>query len=264
MQKPSQDQLRLMYGKVLSKSNAIDVMIEAIRNGTDIGSVVEGLQGNYIKLQGMAKANISNYINLQYKCLGHTSESDCSKYDELRGPVIEAIYDESQAFFLYQHANYYNQSKDFINYLQKEKAALDVQGQKIHALLSDTGPYLGGILDSSQLTVANITDAHKDDQWMQFEFDYDSYQMNKNDEETSESIVAHMSFHVLFFSGGGDYSYNKNTEDHNQKFSKSSMRVKGEFLRVNIKRPWFKPEIFENPELTYVSTRYISIVVYYT
>lgn len=33
----------------------------------------------------------------------------------------------------------------------------------------------------------------------------------------------------------------------------SHLRVKGELLRVNIKRPWFKPELFEMPGITFVS-----------
>ena len=84
--------------------------------------------------------------------------------------------------------NYYknNQSKtQYINHLQRKKSALDTQGLRIQALLGDTGPYLGGFLDSSTLTVANVTDARKD-QWMQFEFNRDLYQRSTSQKGKSE------------------------------------------------------------------------------
>ena len=79
-----------------------------------------------------------------------------------------------------------------------------------------------------------------------------------DEESTTKSITASMKFRVFFFfSAGGSYSYNKNTHDYSQKLASASLKAKGELLRVNIKRPWFKPEIFDIPDLTYVSNMII-------
>ena len=41
IQKPSQGQLRLMYGRIISKNHAIEAMIDAVRQ-SDLTSEVEG------------------------------------------------------------------------------------------------------------------------------------------------------------------------------------------------------------------------------
>ena len=255
-----------MYGRIISKSHAIEAMIDAVRQ-SDLTSEVEGSKQKYEKLQESAKTNIAKYIKKQYKCLNDSTgaKNECLAYDQLRESLIEILHDESLAFSSYQNMNYYknNQSKtQYINYLQREKSALDAQGLRIQALLGDTGPYLGGFLDSSTLTVANVTDARKDDQWTQFEFNRDLYQKSTSQKSKSESVTSQWSFNWFFVGGSGEYSHHRSTSSYRDQILESNMQVKGEFLRVTIKRPWFKPEVFENPEFTYVRKQFI-IINYY-
>ena len=246
-----------MLGKLYSKINAITAMIKVVNgNNTQLKSAVNSLKSSFNSSQIDSKQIINEVMNYQFSCLRDPSgtSNDCSNYDKDRELVIETLLNESQAFSAYQYANYFDQSKaDFIRHLQAEKDSLDAQASTISALLGEASPYLGGILDAPSLEVAGLADSHADDEWMQFEYDSNSFEENKHTEQTSLSVTAQMSFHILFFGGHGEYSYSKDTAHLNDQLAKSTMRVKGELLRVTIKRPWFKPEVFENPELTYVS-----------
>ena len=42
--------------------------------------------------------------------------------------------------------------------------------------------------------------------------------------------------------------------DFQQDLNRASIKVSGELLRVTIKRPWFRPSLFENPSLFFVSS----------
>lgn len=249
----SRDQLQMMLGKVTSKINAIEAMISALSNKA---SAVTKLKNEYSSNSNATRQLMSDYIQSELDCVSDETgvSGACSQYNNLSEQAINQLVEEAKSFLIYQFANDFNQSKgSYISYLQKEKESLIVQSNKISAQLSESSPFLGGILESSQLEVAALADTYRDDRWMKFEYNSQQSYINKDSEATSESVTANMHFHVLFFSGGGSYSYSKDTSDYNAQLANSTMTVKGEFLRVNIKRPWFKPEVFENQDITYVS-----------
>lgn len=243
-----------MYGKIQSKIVAIDEMVNATRANTNITGIVKVVKGAYDAKLQESKTFTTDYMNNQIECLKYLgTEGTCPDYDTKRKLAVEALLKEAEAFSTYQFATYFKNPADYISHLENERALLSTQSRKIEGYLRGSSPYLGGLLDSSPLAVSNLTDAYRDNEWLQFDYDFESYFNNQDRETTTESIKAHASIHVLFFRVGGDYSYNKNTDDYNEKLASAKLRVKGELLRVNIKRPWFKPEVFEIPDLTYVS-----------
>ena len=245
-----------MSGKIQSKISAIDAMIAA----TDQKGVVSNnVKTDYNTKQQLANAKVSDYMRERFDCLKNESNCQLLNDNNSTNSAIEAMINEADAYSLYQSVMYFDNPNSFKKQLQKEKGDLQAQMDVIRGYLTSSSPYLGAIINPSPLAVANLTDAYRDDQWLQFDYDYDSYSKTTDRERTTEEVRAHASFHFLFFSAGGDYSSNKETEDFNQKLSKASIRVKGELLRVNIKRPWFKPEIFDYPDLTYVSFDTISL-----
>ena len=252
----SQDQLWLMYGKLQGKINGIDAMTTALQaNNDSISQSVETLKTYKRNLDGDVNRNVSEFMRTQINCLGHlNTQQTCSNYDEQRESAIIAIMEEAEALSTYQYGNYFSDPQMFTKYLTQEKGRLQNQLGKIEAQLGISSPFLGGILDANQLAVANLSDSNRDNQWLQFDYDHRSFFRDENREKTSQSIQASFSVHFLFFHlGGGSYSYNKNTDDFAQKLASSNMRVKGELLRVNIKRPWFKPDLFDVPDFTFVS-----------
>lgn len=251
VQLPSRDQLQLMYGKIQSKIVVIDEMINATRSNGDIAGIVSKMKQGYNSKIDNTKSRTAAYVNYQMACLGPSQS--CTEYDDKRSAAVEAMLEEAEAFSTYQFAAYFKNPADYISHLESERSQLTTQSRRVEGYLSSSSPYLGGLIDSTPLAVSNITDAYKDNEWLQFDYDFESFFKNQDEETTSESFKAHASVHAFFFSAGVDHTYNKNTHDYSQKLAQANMTVKGEILRVNIKRPWFKPEVFEIPDLEYVS-----------
>jgi len=242
-----------MSGKVRAKIGAIEAMMNVTRSSN---SHVDDLRRSYSTIQLESKKNITAYLQEELLCVADSTGKgdDCESYDHSRDDIIQGLANEAEQFATYQHVNFYYQYHDsYLKSLQNQKDKLETQLQSIESLLGESTPYLGGLLDATPLEVASLQDTYRDREWLQFDFDSSQYEEQKDAESTSESITAQMSFHVLFFHGSGSYSYNKQTTYNSDQLAKSRMRVKGEMLRVNIKRPWFKPELFDNPEIDYVS-----------
>ena len=141
----------------------------------------------------------------------------------------------------------------YINSLTEHKEELVRQRELIHAQLGKVDPLVGGILNMDSLAVASLIDSHKDDQWMKFQFDSES---EENNIGTS---------HQSFYSGSGlcigigsciayfSSSRSSTSKSYQNDLAQASLKVKGKLLRVYIKRPWFKPEFFDDRKLSFVS-----------
>ena len=144
----------------------------------------------------------------------------------------------------------------YIQYLKGQKDKLIVQQDKLYSMLGEMDPLMGGILDADQLAIANLTDTYKDDNWLEFSFDSTSDYAHTDQSSSYESISSSGGLHLFFFHIGGSYTHTKQTSHFDQQLASSQMKARGKLLRVNIKRPWFRPEVFEDPQLNFV--RYIS------
>ena len=244
-----------MQGKLQSKINAIDRIVNVLQSNPNIHGIVQNLQRTFQTSENNSLANVTNFMNAQIDCLSHlNTETPCTdEYEQKRHYAISAMYEAAQTFTTYQFGSYYSQPQDFINYLQREKSSLNSQMKRVETLLGASSPYLGGLLDDSTLAVSNLSLATRDQQWLQFEYDSESSFVDEKSKNTMTSIQARARFRFFFFSAGGSYSSQKNTADYSKKMAESKLRVRGELLRVNIKRPWFKPELFEIPDISFVS-----------
>ena len=257
---PSADQLQFMYGKLQSKLSAIDAMSAALdpessNTTSNVTEIVKNLQDLYKSAEKNVNKNITALMESQIQCLNNPhSGTNCDNYDHVRSDTIVALAKQADDFSTYQYASYFKSPQKFLAHLQREKASLEAEIERVNSLLDLSSPYLGGFLDDSNLAVANLSLAMRDRQWLQFDYDSSSLSGETNRQHTSHSHSNSFGGHVLFFHASGSYSSTKNTEDYNQKLAKSNLRAKGEMLRVNIKRPWFKPELFDIPDITYVST----------
>lgn len=255
MQKPTKDQLQTILGTLNSKINAINLMISTIKNGnSNLTAAVKQLSKQFADTEMETSRNVTRYLNAQFTCLGTKSKSACDEYESLRGSAVESMLTQSKAYSNFHFASYFTESKsDYIAKLVRERDDYQSKADRVISLIGDAGPYLGGIIDSSALSVANLTDANRDDSWLQFEFDSSSYRKNRNQYSRFDARTSSWKAKALFVSVSKSSSSFSSSNYFAQSISNSTVRVKGELLRVTIKRPWFKPELFDNPELSYVS-----------
>ena len=261
MEKPTKDQLQTILGTINSKINAITSMIASIRAGnSNLTSAVKQLSKELKNTEADTQRNISRYLNAQFSCLGTKAKNACDEYESLRGSAVESLVTESQAYSNFQFASYYTDSKtDYIAMLEKERDDYQRKADRVIALIGDVSPYLGGIIDDSALSVANLTDANRDNAWLQFEFDSSAYRQDRSQHSRYDARTSSWKAKALFVSISRSSRSSSSTNHFSKSVSNSTVRVKGELLRVTIKRPWFKPELFENPDLSYVSCVAIKI-----
>ena len=260
LQRPSRAQLSQILGKVNAKINIIDEIVKFYEaNNTNLEGYNGQLKDKFAQRQGNAQEKVKAYLTAQLKCM-HASmvnsdsvNIDCQTYENASQELLQVSSEEASAkadqdVFLWNTRN----RESYIQYLKGQKYELSIQHERLYNLLGEMDPLSGGILDADQLAVANLSDTYKGDNWLQFSFDSSS--LNENTEASSSygSISASEKIHFLFFHIGGSYTHTKQTSHFQQQLASSNMKAKGKLLRVNIKRPWFKPEVFEDPTLNYV------------
>ena len=195
--------------------------------------------------------------------LGPTqSNPECNKFKQANSDAVTATFNQAQVRSEYESAafllNTKGQFNDFLssraNSLKREIASIDVE-------LAESKPYLGGVADSKEFrdlnSLLNDTEQNLDDAWTAFEYDSDSSHMD-SDQET-KSFSASLGFDVIIpahfvpISIGAAVNFGLEMADLKQAFNSANLKVSGELLRVVIKRPWFKPSIFQDPSLSFVS-----------
>ena len=247
-----------MLGKVNAKMNVIDQMIDFYEaDNSNLNTYYDQLNSTFAAKQGDIGAKVRNYLQAQLKCMHDNMASinsqTCQEYDSATGALLQTLSDEAYAKaerdeFLWNAVN----RDSYIQYLKGQKDELFVQQSKLHAMLGEMDPFMDGILEADQLAIANLSDTYKDDNWLEFSFDSTEDYGNTDQSSSSESISASGGIHILFFHIGGSYTHSKQTSHFDQQLASSQMKAKGKLLRVNVKRPWFKPEVFEDPQLNYV------------
>lgn len=201
--------------------------------------------------------------NYNQKNGSKTPESDaCKNFKDSTGNAVDATFQHAQLQSEYFSASFFLQSKERYNsFLSTRIQAIEKQIAEVDEMLNNTTPYLGGIADSREFQnlnkIMNETEQNLDDQWEQFEYDSDSTHIDTKMDSSSLNVGAGVGFAVPGeFGGQGSFNYGKTTADLKQAVNSASLKVAGELLRVTIKRPWFKPSIFEDPTLFFVSCNY--------
>ena len=217
-------------------------------------------------------------IEARHECLRQSAENTttnntqteggaCSKLKDATEDAVDSAFTQAQANSQYLTASFTLQSKEqFNSFLGSRVSALEKELQEIESDLQRTEPYLGPIAQSHQFEdlnkLLNETEQNLDDEWLQFEYDSDSTHISTSQTSTSVNVAVGLSVSepdVLGF--GGSANIGKTDVDLRQAIRNADLKVAGELLRVNIKRPWFKPSIFDDSTLFFVSsTKLISIV----
>ena len=121
--------------------------------------------------------------------------------------------------------------------------------------------YLGGIVDSKVFSALNEpgngTAQDLDSEWMQFEYGYGSTHIDTAQDKSSISVAAGLNVAIATTTGfsllGASAHYGKGAADLVKAVNSAILKASGEILHVTIKRPWFRPSLFEDPLLYFVS-----------
>lgn len=263
-----------MLGRVNAKLNVIDQMIEfytSSDHGDPINSYATHLNQTFATYQNQLPEKVTSYLKAQLTCMydsmSHPDESHvpgCDDYDSKSDDLLKSLSEEATA--MADREDYLlnpSRKEDYLKYLNNQKSDLNGQRERLFTMLGEMDPFTGGILEADQLAIANLSDTYKGDNWLQFSFDSSAMYENTQESSSYELTTASGGIHILFFHIGGSYTHSKQTSHFQQHLAQSRMKAKGKLLRVNIKRPWFKPEMFEDPTLNFVSCLFVNIIWLY-
>jgi len=188
------------------------------------------------------------------------TSSQCQNYHKAKADAVASSFQQAQVKSEYESAQFLLNSKGQFNSflgarvetLERELASLTAQ------LNSSSEAHLGGLADSREFQnlnkLFNETEQSLDDNWLEFEFDSDSSHINTQQDTSSLNIAAGIGIGVPgAASFDGSFNYGKSSTDLKQALNSASLKVSGSILRVVIKRPWFKPSLFSDPSLSFVS-----------
>jgi hypothetical protein len=178
------------------------------------------------------------------------SADSCEIMSNQSAVLLSALRKEAEAI---AHYGSYNKRTNIVDVLNDIKSKLETKKNNILSALREVNPLLGSIVKSNPDVIESVINSRKEDQWLQFEFD--SKEMEENSKFTS--IRTRSEFKTSrrgWFSKSSTtriktYSYEKFESEMDQ----ADLKAKGKLLRVNIKRPWFKPEVFDERKLNFVS-----------
>ena len=201
------------------------------------------------------------------RAVGDPASDPCKHLKQATGDAVDATFQQAQASSeLYSSSFLLNSNEQYQSFMQSRIDAIQRDINEIDVQLNDLNKgqvYLGEVTDSKEFKalnqLGNQTVQDFDSEWLQFEYDYDSTHINTSQDKSSFGVSAGFGGGIKGASLDASAYYGKGTADLMQAVNSASLKASGELLRVSIKRPWFRPSLFENPVLYFVS--YTEIVV---
>ena len=193
------------------------------------------------------------------KTRSSTKNDPCKKFQQEANSAVDATFQNAAASSEYFSASFLLKSnKQFQGFMNSRISALERQISEIDEQLKHLKPnqvYLGEIAESSDLKAINESgEQNLDDQWLKFDFSSDSTHIDTEQDTSSIAAAAGVTANLGPTKNIGLAGhYGKGTSEMKNAFNSANLQASGELLRVFIKRPWFKPSLFDNPTLNFVS-----------
>ena len=207
-------------------------------------------------------------INAHIECMNRTSanefqsqttegEDPCDQFEQEADSAVDETFEQAGASSEYFTATLLLKSDEqFQHYMQSRIAALERQKAELDTQLdnlNDEQVYLGEIVESPEFKALNESGGGDfDDKWLKFYYNSDSTHINTQHETNSISANVRISNKLTTTANA---QFGLDTEEMKKAFNSAKLQASGELLRVFIKRPWFKPSLFDNPTLKFVSSK---------
>lgn len=269
IKKPSRTELQGALGRINTRINTMKSTIAFYdRDDPSFNNYTELLSSRRDQQADIRDQTLRKYLRKELDCtvskMGVSqvgSASSCKDMASLSKTLTDISANEADAIASTGDFNLGNRSKRaYINSMWAKIKDLEEKKQKVEDALIDVDPLVGGILNADPITIASIRDAHADENWMEFQFNSDEYKSSSTYSSSYSQFSSSSRVNAWFVSGGHSYSRSRSQQNYESDMSQSSMNVKGKLLRVHIKRPWFKPEVFDDRNLEFVSYKFINAV----
>ena len=266
---PSRDMVLAKKSLVESEISTLTTMM-AYSNSSQSSaqSTLDILNGTVAAASAEQTNKTKEAMKARYDCLqssntssGHLSDA-CRRLAIATESAVDITFTQAQVNMQYQSAAFALNSKQAFNsFLQSRVSTLQHELAEIESELKRTEPFLGPVADSRDFkdlnNLLNETEQNLDDEWLQFQYDSDSENTSSSQDVNSVNVATSLSIGIPgTVAFGLGVNVGKGDTDLKMAISRASVKVSGELLRVTIKRPWFKPSIFEDTSLYFVSIKF--------
>ena len=197
----------------------------------------------------------SDAMSERCKCIGDNNETACDQYTELLDATLDDLNVAATKLMRQQALEAIKSGnteavRDMITSLDGQISGLEDQLQRSAGI-----PELAATATRNPLT----------DNWLFFEFYQSTESVRQRTSTTTTSVSVNAGYNAGLVNAKIGVGYGKQTADAFNAMASSNINVVGQLLRVTVKYPWFRPELFTFPELTMVSCNmYVAIVYFIT
>ena len=250
----SRDQLQMKVGLIKSKTEVLKSILKHQNEPTQVPDPLTSAKKNYSDTKDAVEHAVTDLMDKRAWCIGNGTKSgsqDCENFQSAQENTANALFQLANKYSEWQTLDFFLNSTSLLgSALQGQIDQLNQELGVLEDQLIDTFGYLGDIAESKQLEFSNLTDNGRDDEWLQFNFDSQSSEEDTEKESTSFHVATSFSYAGLFSVGG---SYGHTEANYAASIASARLKASGELLRVQILRPWFRPTLFEDPSLSFVS-----------
>ena len=182
-----------------------------------------------------------------------TSGDSCATLSNSSNSLTKAL--DGSADSIANKGDYkWTQKEAHIEQLNNSRAELERLRQIVQGSVGGIDPFGGSLTQSDPDLIETVIDSQRENQWLSFEFDSEEYQSQKTYNTYSRSARVSGGAKLFWVNiGRGSVNGGIYGTDLQKEMSKATLKAKGKLLRVHIKRPWFKPSVFDDRNLEFVS-----------
>ena len=215
---------------------------------------------NQSRSQSKQRRNLTNlYLELELECsasnmnVSAEKEEACERFSEMLKTLMDTLDQEAIAKATAEEFPWNDDYKgSYTELLKARRDALEGEKRQVLDAMDTVSDTFFGFVESDPEVVASVIDSKKEDNWLQFEY---SSEEEKSSQTTFTKTWSNSRWKGAWSSRSGSTVESKlgfSFED----FSNAKLNAKGKLLRVHIKRPWFRPEVFDDKNLDFVSGNY--------
>ena len=241
------DQMNVEIGKLQSQIKFLEAILLFNGSNTEctIDSSIDTLQGESDDETNALEMNVTTMMTSRCKCAVATSSGttgeDCTNYQDELDISLSGL-DTSAEKYQIRAA------------LQAARDGNSAQVRSLVERLNDEIDELNGELLTAGFGIpleagaATQTGYDRGDGWLQF-----SYQSS----ETETNVATSSSYTSTLVVRGGWFPRTSSRTERRQSYESSletsDVSLSGELMRVTIRFPWFRPELFRSDRITFVS-----------
>ena len=260
MQKPSRSELQVILGRLQTKIGYVTDEIAFLQTKNP------KLDGYFSDLENRKKANtaslkgtVNSYIAKKLECSAQisnatTTRDSCADASTLSRNLDRAVQKDADSVANVGEYKWGNAAKT--TYIRKLKGKLNElkrQREVVYGSLGAVDPLVGSARKSDPAAINAILNSKKEDNWLKFEFNSENHQSYDTVKFSSKEVGVKVGVWTPLFGLQGRAKISEEFSETDRAMSQASLKVKGKLLRVRIKRPWFKPELFDDRNFDFVS-----------